>query len=207
MTEMLLSATKSPAANVAPALDALLPALAARHRRLCPRQVLGLRIALAAAAALKLPIPRQDKRLLVISETDGCFVSGLEVAAGVSVGRRTLRVVDYGKVAAVFVDVETGQAVRLAPHAQARQRAWDYAPGENRRYFAMLHAYQTMPAEALLTLTAVTLTRSLSELLGRPGVRAACAHCGEEIINQRQVTQAGQILCQPCAGGAYYREE
>ena len=79
-------------------------------------------MALTGAQALGLDIPRKDKNLLVIAETDGCFLDGLEVAAGVSPGRRTLRIEDYGKIAATFVDVKTAEAIRLAPRPR-RARA------------------------------------------------------------------------------------
>ena len=99
----------------------LLEACAARHTRLCPRQVLGLRMGLFGAKTLGLDVPRPDKRLLVIAETDGCMADGLITATGCSVGRRTLRIVDYGKVAATFVDVETGRAVRITPREGVAQ--------------------------------------------------------------------------------------
>src|SRR5512142_3210454 len=111
-------------------ISALLALSNARHSHLCPRQVLGVRMALAGAAALGLDLPRADKRLLVIAETDGCFVDGLEVAAGVSPGHRTLRIEDYGKIGATFVKVATGDAVRLAPRLDVRARAQDYALDE-----------------------------------------------------------------------------
>ena len=84
------------------------------HNHLCPRQILGVRLGLAGAAALVLEPPIKDKRLLVVTETDGCFVDGVTAATGCTVGHRTLRVEDYGKAAATFVDTHTGRAVRVA---------------------------------------------------------------------------------------------
>jgi formylmethanofuran dehydrogenase subunit E len=185
-------------------LKLLLERTAARHSHLCPRQVLGVRMALAGAAALGLEIPRKDKRLLVIAETNGCFLDGLEIAAGVSPGRRTLRIEDYGKIAATFVDVRTGEAIRLAPRPDVRVRALAYAPGENRHYFAQLSGYQVMPEDELLSITPVVLSRSVEELVGRPGVRTNCSACGEEIINEREVIADGKALCYSCANGGYY---
>ena len=184
-----------------------LEACSAYHHHLCPRQVLGVRIGLAGAAGLGLPVPRLDKRLLVILESDGCFVDGVSVVTGCTVGHRTLRVEDYGKIAATFVDVVTEQALRLAPRLDVRQRAWAYAPEENRRYFAQLQAYQVMPDEELLMVQAVRLTTPVSALVGRPGVRVNCAVCGEEIINQREIFFEGTPVCKACAGGAYYSHE
>lgn len=187
-------------------LQTLLEQTAARHSHLCPRQVLGVRIGLAGAAALGLDVPRRDKRLLVILETDGCFADGVEVATGCTIGHRTLRVEDYGKIAAAFVDVKSERAVRVAPRPDIRQRAFAYAPpGEQRRYFIMLHAYQVMPDEALLTVQPVALRQPVTAIISRPLVRVNCAVCGEEIINEREVYLNGQPLCKSCASEGYYR--
>jgi len=178
-----------------------------RHKSLCPRQVLGVRIGLAGSDALGIDVPREDKKLLVIVETDGCFVSGVEVVTGCAVRHRTLRVEDYGKVAATFVDVESARAVRVAPRLDIRQRAKDYAPEEKRRYFAMLKGYQRMPVEELLSIEEVTLADPLESIISRAGVRVNCDECGEEIINERDIIRSNRILCLPCADSSYYKSD
>ena len=185
-------------------LQNALAVASARHKHLCPRQVLGARCAIAAAEILDLEVPRTDKRLLVIVETDGCFVDGVEAAAGVSVGGRTLRVEDYGKIAATFVDVKTERALRVAPQIDVRERARDYAPEQARRYFAMLHGYQRMPDAELLSFECVQLAKPVAAIVSRAGARAKCDSCGEEIINEREVVGEGGALCRSCAGGGYY---
>src|SRR5919201_3522868 len=112
----------------APELSACFEQLAQLHPRLCPRQVLGVRMGLLAGDLLGLDLPRRDKRLLVLAESDGCFADGISVATGCWLGRRTLRVVDYGRVAATVVDTASARAVRLRPHPQARNRALHCAP-------------------------------------------------------------------------------
>src|ERR1041384_2224346 len=107
-------------------LDECLAATAALHHHLCPRQVLGVRMGLLAGELLGLARPQTDERLLTIVETDGCAADGVAVACNCWVGHRTLRVEDFGKVAATFVDTLGGQAVRLVPRAQARQLARSY---------------------------------------------------------------------------------
>lgn len=184
----------------------LLARSAALHdSRLCPRQVLGVRIGLHAAALLDLTVPRADKRLLVFVETDGCFADGIAVATGCRLGRRTLRLMDHGKVAATAVDTSTGRAVRVWPHPEARARAGDYAPAAPDRWHAQLVGYRAMPAGELLRARAVVLTRSLDALLGRPGQRTICARCGEEILNGRELLLPTGAICAGCAGVPYYR--
>lgn len=190
-----------------PDLSTLLTISSARHSHLCPRQVLGVRMALAGASALDLDLPRQDKRLLVIAETDGCFADGLEVAAGISAGHRTLRIEDYGKVAATFIDTKTGKSLRLAPKRDVREQARAFAPDEPRHYFAQLKGYQVMPDAALFSITPVTLTVPVEQIVSRPGVRVNCCICGEEIINEREIVYQGKAYCRTCLGKGYYQTE
>ena len=185
-------------------LDEILSRSSSLHTHLCPRQVLGARMGLYAAHVFSLDLPRRDKRLLVIAETDGCFADGVEAATGCTVGHRTLRIEDYGKVAATFTDVSAGMSLRVAPRLDVRERAFALAPGENRRYFAQLRAYQVMPYDELFSMESVELNTPADVILGRPGVRVNCDGCGEEIINGREVGSRDLVLCLACAGTAYY---
>ena len=178
---------------------------ASSHNKICPRVVLGGRIGLAGAEVMGMEVPRHDKRLLIILETDGWFVSGIEASTGCSVNHRTLRVEDYGKVAGTFVNVKTGVAVRVAPRRGVRERALNYAPEEKKRYFAMLKGYQVMPLDELLTIEDVVLSKPINSIISRAGVRVNCENCSEEIINEREILQDGKVYCQACAGPAYYQ--
>lgn len=188
-----------------PALQALLQASAARHAHLCPRQVLGVRLALLAGQLLDLALPQTDKRLLTIVETDGCAADGVEVGSGCAVGRRTLRVEDYGKVAATFIDTRTGRAVRIVPRGQARALALAFAPECEDRWHGQLVGYQRMPDVLLLDWQWVELLTPIARLVSQPGLRTECRNCGEEILNEREVIRDGTVLCRACAGHAYYR--
>ncbi|NLE52215.1 MAG: formylmethanofuran dehydrogenase, partial [Chloroflexi bacterium] len=123
------------------ALQELLQVSAAFHQHLCPRQVLGVRMGVLAGRWLGLDVPRRDKRLLTFVETDGCAADGISAATGCWVGRRTLRVIDFGKVAATFVDTQTGCAVRIVPAPDSRTRAWAYAPDAQNTWQANLIGY------------------------------------------------------------------
>jgi formylmethanofuran dehydrogenase subunit E len=185
-------------------LEELLDVAARNHHRLCPRQVLGVRMGLLGGRWLGLEVPRRDKRLLAFIETDGCFADAISAATGCQVGRRTLRLVDYGKVAATFVDTRTGRAVRVVPRPGVRERAWAYAPEAKNRWQAQLLGYQRMPEEELLVTEEVTLLLSLEKLISRSGIRVNCQACGEEILNEREVLRDGMVLCRSCAGERYY---
>ncbi len=187
-----------------PRLSALLEQCAALHAHLCPRQVLGVRMGLLGGRLLGLDVPQTGKRLLAFVETDGCAADGVSVATGCTVGHRTLRVIDFGKVAVTLVDGETQRAVRVIPSPHSRTLAARYAPDARSRWHAQLIAYQIMPDDELLIARPVTLRVSLEALLSKPGRRVTCEVCGEEIINEREVVHEGVVLCRACAGERYY---
>ena len=115
-----------------------------------------------------------------------------------------MRVEDYGKVAATFVDMETARAIRIAPSPGARERAVVYAPEAHNRWEAMLLGYQRMAPTDIFVWQPVILTTPVAAIISRAGQRAVCAHCGEEILNEREVVIGGLTLCRHCACGGYY---
>jgi formylmethanofuran dehydrogenase subunit E len=175
------------------------------HKHLCPRQILGVRIALKGMAVLGMETSSRPKHLLVISEADGCFIDGIIAVTQCTVGHRTLRLEDYGKIAATFVNTQTGRAVRVAPALDVRERATEYAPQEKRHYFAQMQSYPNMPDEELMSIQEVSLNFSLDKLISRSGIRVNCENCGEEIINEREVLREGKVYCRSCAENGYYQ--
>jgi len=187
-----------------PKVSELLSKSASEHSHLCPRQVLGVRMGLAGLAALGLKAPVSTRTALVIIETGGCFADGIRVATGATVGHRTLRVEDLGKVAATFTNLKTESSLRLAPRLDVRIRALAYAPKEKRRYFAQLQGYQEMPDEEMFIFQSVELRTPASTIISHQNARAVCSNCGEEIINECEIVQQGLVLCRTCAHGGYY---
>lgn len=185
-------------------LARLLDESAALHHHLCPRQVLGVRMGLYAGELLGLEVPQKDKLLLAIVESDGCALDGIAVATNCWPGRRTMRIEDYGKVAATFIDTENGRAVRIVPAPGCRSKALDYAPDARGKWQGQLNGYQAMPAEELFLTGEVELTVPVSQVLGAAKMTVICAGCGEEVINGREVYAEKRPYCMACMGTAYY---
>jgi formylmethanofuran dehydrogenase subunit E len=186
-------------------LSTLLQKSASDHNHLCPRQVLGVRMGLAGLSTLGVKAPITTKTMLIIIETGGCFADGIRAATGATVGHRTLRVEDLGKIAATFTELKTGRSLRLAPRQDIRTRALEYAPEEKRHYFAQLKGYQVMPGEELFTFQKVELQTPAKQIISHQKASARCEDCGEEIINECEVVVDGKVLCKTCAYGGYYR--
>ena len=188
-------------------LERLLRASSASHDRLCPRQVLGVRMALHAGDLLGISVPDDARRLFVFVETDGCFLDGLVAGSGCSVGHRTMYVLDYGKIAATFVDLSSERAVRIAQHPSARTTCGAFAPEATNRWATYLAGYAAMPADHLFIVRRVRPLLSIAAIRSHKSAKAMCAACGEEVINEREVVVGGEVRCTPCARGAYWLPE
>ncbi len=185
-------------------LPDLLEKSAKLHRHLCPRQVLGVRMGLAAGELLNIDLPQRSKQLYTITETDGCATDGISVATNCWIGGRNLWVEDFGKVAATFINSLTHEAIRIVPRPECRQQAFNYAQEASNRWEAQLTGYQRMPMDELFYMQPVKLIKPLEDWISQPWRKAICDGCAEEINNGREVRDNEMVLCRACAGEAYY---
>ncbi|GAB4325705.1 MAG: hypothetical protein Kow0010_08380 [Dehalococcoidia bacterium] len=174
---------------------------AALHGHYCPGITLGIRMALAGTRALGLSLPVEHRRLHVTVETGRCATDAIAAATGCSAGRQTLRLVDYGKMAATFLDTASGRAVRVLALESSRGLAgtWGAEGGSPRHRQAI--AYARMPDELLFTVKPVRV-----QLPEERRERATCANCGESVAFGRYVERNDGPRCIPCAGAATYWE-
>ncbi len=182
----------------------LLERAVAFHGRLYAGQVLGVRLAMLGCKLLGIREPRREKRLITFVEIDRCAADAIQTVTGCTLGKRTLKYLDYGKMAATFLDVTTGRAVRLAVREASRERAWRYAPDAKDKKDAQTRAYAVMPDEELFLAQDVHVTLRPEEMPGPPVFRAACDACGESVNDMRHVERGERVLCRACAHGAYY---
>ena len=179
---------------------------AAAHGHMCAGQVLGLRLAIHGLELLGLddPLGVHRKRLVTYVEIDRCATDAIGVVTGCRLGKRALKFLDWGKMAATFCDLETGRAVRVAARESSKQRARDLYPEMSDKNAQQMRAYREMPDEDLFADQWVTVHVRPEDLPGYKSSRIVCAQCGEGINFERQVERDGRMLCRACAGEAYY---
>lgn len=183
----------------------LLHTSAAAHGHLCPGQVVGVRMAVLGCGLIGLEDPRRDvKQLLVWVEMDRCAADAVSHVTGVSLGRRSLKFVDYGIMAATFLNLATGAAFRVVSTEESRGLAERYAPEETARVRRQLVGYRRMPDADLFRVYEVEVPLRAIDLPGPTRRRVACSRCGQVVRDGREVLRAGEALCRPCAGGAYF---
>ncbi len=183
-------------------------ALAAKsHGHMCPGQVLGVRMAMLGLHELGIEDPEKHrKQLLTYVEIDRCATDAVSLVTGCRLGKRTLKYLDYGKVAATFVDLETRRAVRVAARDDSRDHARTMFPELGDTSRQQLEAYKRMEDRELFTLQNVRVTVKPQDLPGRPRSRVACEECGEGVNDGRERHVEGRILCRNCAGESYYQK-
>lgn len=174
---------------------ALRAAMRLHGGRGCAGLILGARLALRGARELGLSVPDTQKRLIVWSETDRCAVDAIQAVTGCRPGKRTLRLLDYGKLAATFRDEASGRAVRVAVRGDLRSRVGVTGPG---RHDVQREAYATWPDEALFRVSESSLELDQFDRPGPPRQRVECVSCGEEVSDGRQVETELGPRCRSC---------
>jgi formylmethanofuran dehydrogenase subunit E len=172
----------------------LLERCVAWHGHLCMGQVLGLRLGLKGMELLG---TRDPKRLVLWIENARCLADAVQVATGTRVGKRSAKIVDLGKSAVTFLDCATGRAFRV------RVRDFAHPPGASEE---SCRAALDLPDEEMLEWREVRVRPGPMEMPGRPLRVVTCAHCGETVLDGRDVPGTDGPLCRACAGGAYYEE-
>ncbi len=177
------------------------------HGHLCPGQVLGVRMAIFGLGLVGIEDPRGSdrKKTYLFVEIDRCATDALQSVTGCSLGHRTMKFLDYGKMAATFVNLVSNRAVRIVAREEAREKAKAYFPEIQDKYECQLLAYKQMPDEELFTYEPVRVSIPEADMPGRPLRRVPCDACGEHVQDLRDITANGRTLCRTCFEGSYYR--
>jgi formylmethanofuran dehydrogenase subunit E len=148
----------------------------------------------------------QIKKLLVYVEMDRCAADAIAHVTGVKLGRRSLKFTDYGIMAATFVNVETDSAFRVLSTEEARNLVPLYAPGVGGKAGQQLEAYRRMPDSVLFRVQQVRVPVKDCDLPGPTRYKAICSRCGQVVRDRREILVNGEVLCKPCAHGAYFQD-
>lgn len=187
--------------NLSLSLQEHLQRSALLHSRLCPRQVLGARMARLACLTLGIDPAIERKRIFVIMEIGRCAADAVMLVTGANPMNQLMQLVDYGKVAATFVDLQTRGALRISELAQSRDAALDLYP-HLPKWEAQRDAYQILPDNALFQWQAVRLNMPLPDFQEKHAV--ICTVCGDRVHDHAEVMIDGVPLCKVCAGATYF---
>jgi formylmethanofuran dehydrogenase subunit E len=176
------------------------------HGHVCPGQVLGVRMSMLGLSEIGVHDPKgkDRKSLIVFVEMDRCATDAVQSVTGCSLGKRSMKFMDYGKMASTYMNLATGKAIRIVAREDSRQKAKGLFPEIDNKYAGQLEAYKLMSDEELFNVMEVSVKVAPEDMPGRPLRRVRCDSCGEYVQDKREIYQDGKVLCIPCAGNGYY---
>lgn len=179
-----------------------------RHGHLCAGQVIGARLSLLGLEliGIKDPYGADRKKFLVYVEIDRCATDAIQTVTGASLGKRSMKFMDYGIMAATFLNLETGKAFRIIAKEEAKERAKFYFPHIESSAQRELLAYKIMPLSELFEVEEVRVKLKEVDLPGKPREKAVCEKCGIVIRDGRHLIVEGKTLCKICAGYSYFEK-
>jgi len=181
--------------------DELLRKAESAHGHLCAGQILGVRMALLGLERLGIadPYGADRKRLVTYVEIDRCATDAIGLVTGCRLGRRSLKFRDWGKMAATFVDLASGRAIRIFALDSSREAARLLHPEIESESLKQKQAYRELPDHDLFREQWVRVPIPPADLPGNKGERVPCALCGESVNFGRFAQVDGQPLCLSCA--------
>ncbi len=187
--------------------ESLLQESATAHGHLCPGQVIGVRMAMLGCRLIDLEQPRnreQIKKIIVFIEMDRCTADAVAHVTGVKLGRRSLKFLDYGIMAATFLNLETGKSFRILSTEESRSLVPLYAQDADSKSIMQLDAYKRMPDSVLFQVQKVRVDLSRSDFPGPTQFKAVCSRCGQVVRDQRELIVDNEVVCKPCMENCYF---
>lgn len=165
------------------------------HGHLCSGQCIGVKMARLAMRKLEIDIEKDPKSIMVFVECDRCPADAIGIVCGCKVGKRTYKFYDFGKVAASFVNLNTGKAVRIW-----RKNRRHPKEGED-----MVAFYKNLPDEEMFQVQEVEIDLKPWDMPGPPLEVAICSRCGEDVTDCRHLMIDDKPVCKACNGQSYYK--
>ncbi len=176
------------------------------HGHMCAGQVLGVRMAMLGCRRLGVDDPRgvDRKKLVTFVEIDRCATDAIGMVTNCKLGRRALKFRDWGKMAATFVHLETGKAIRIVALENSRELAVQRFPDIPEKSKQQMAAYRELSDAELFHEQWVTVELPPEEIPGYKSARVTCAECGEGVNFDRFAERSGPDgemvrLCLSCA--------
>ena len=173
---------------------------------LCGDQILGVRMSMIGCREVNVHEPWECKRLVVHVEMDQmnrCAIDAIQALTGCSLGKRTLKFLDYGKMAATFFNLETQKAVRIAVKDEGRSLVAFHRDQALSQHETEVEGYALLSEECLFSIQQTKMQLPDEEVSEAKVSHVFCEQCGEAVSCGHEIKVNGRILCIPCARGSH----
>ena len=172
----------------------------AYHGHLCLGQVLGVHL---AEKGMDVIGTTNSKNMIVYVENDRCIADAIQILTGTRLGRRSMKLVNYGKMAATFINTDTGAAYRIWVSGKINEMIGKISSDreeKERQYKRVLLSN----SDDVVSVQKVSVDIPPEEMPGKPKRTVSCVLCGEKIMDSKDISSEKGPLCLACAKGPYY---
>lgn len=168
------------------------------HGEICGGIAIGTKLAMYGLELMGMELNVRHKNLIVILEIDRCMADAVQAVTRCSMGKRSLKQAYYGKFAATFYNMDTNEAFRIVDADYNRKDKVKETREE------MIERFKSTPPEDLFTVQKVKVELTEAQMPGKPHTTEICSVCGDKVTDGRHLIRGGEVVCKPCAEGAYY---
>ena len=160
------------------------------HGGICHGIKTGTRMTMSGLERIGIVDPKgaDRKKLMVFVEIDRCCTDAIMALTGCRPGKRTMKIREYGKMAATFINLETEKAVRVSVKADKNTDAGKMDPPD----------MATAPEKMLFDIADVKVVMTPEEMPGKSMRRTICGCCGEYVLDGRESECEHGSFCRPC---------
>lgn len=173
------------------------------HGDICGGIVMGTKLAIHGMENMGMTPGKKDKRLIVFTEIDRCISDAILSVTRTSLGKKSLKTMGYGKFAATFVNIDTGEAIRVIDLAANKKDSENDEDEET--IDELIERIAITPGEELFEIQKVTVKIGPNDLPGKPLEIAKCTDCGEVVMDGKHHLRGGRAYCTSCFEGSYYQ--
>ncbi len=171
------------------------------HGHLCLGQVLGVHLAERGMEVIRTTDPNE---IIVYVENDRCIADAIQIITGTRLGRRSMKLVNYGKMAATFINTRTGDAYRVWVSGKVNEMIGEISSDMQEREMQYKTVLESC-SDDIVSVQRVSVDIPGWEMPGKPQRIVICNRCKEKVMDGKDVLHDDGPLCMACAGNPYYQ--
>ncbi len=170
------------------------------HGHLCIGQILGVHLTECGLKAIGTTDPR---KIIIYVEIDRCIADTIQILSGTRLGRRTMKLVNYGKMAATFINTETWEAYRVFVSGKINEIIGNTNIGHDAEK-KEIEKLLEITSEEIISIQKVSVTIPIEEMPGKPLRTVFCTKCKEKVFDGKEIASIDGPICKSCSDKPYY---
>ncbi|MDR2624256.1 MAG: FmdE family protein [Methanobrevibacter sp.] len=168
------------------------------HGHLDGGTVIGTKMTMYAFEKLGLNLNEENEDLMVFVEIGRCVADAIQSVSGSRVGKKTFKLMDYGRHAATFCRISTGEGIRVVDEDIKNQNRTETDE-------ELIERLTNTPNEELFSIQKIKIDFENMDHPDKKFNRIVCPVCNEVVKDNKYVVRNGVGICKACAEESYYQ--